>query len=66
MIILSTSLSRFANGLGPGCKVATDYSFLDFAGQAQQAKGRLKSINGKINGSSLLVFYQVIFMENLP
>ena len=52
----------------PRCKVATDYSILDFAGQAQQTKGRLKNINvnGQTNVSGLLVFYQVIFMVNLP
>ena len=51
----------------PRCKAATDYySILDFAGQAQQTKGRLKNINGQINVSGLLVFYQLIFMVNLP
>ena len=29
--------------------MATDYSILDFARQAQQTKGRLKNINGQIN-----------------
>ena len=38
----------------------------DFAGQARQAEGRLKNINGQINVSGLLVFYQLIFMVNLP
>ena len=51
---------------GPGCKVATAYSILDFAVQAQQAKGRLKNVNGQINVRGLLVFYQLIFMVNLP
>ena len=41
-------------------------SILDFAGQAQETKGRLKNINGQINVSGLLVFYQLIFMVNLP
>ena len=50
----------------PRCKVTTDYFILDFAGQAQQTKGRLKNINGQINVSGLLVFYQLIFMVNLP
>ena len=50
----------------PRYKVATDYSILDFAGQAQQTKGRLKNINGHINVIGLLVFYQLIFMANLP
>ena len=43
---------------GPGCKEATAYSILDFAVQAQQAKGRLKNVNGEINVRGLLVFYQ--------
>ena len=67
-IILSTSLSRLHQWrckVQPRCKVATDYSILDFAGQAQQTKGRLKNINGQINVSGLLVFYQLIFMVNL-
>ena len=51
---------------GLGCKVATAYFILDFAGQAQQAKGRLKNINGQINVSGLLVYYQLFFMVNLP
>ena len=50
----------------PRCKVATDYSILDFARQAQQTKGRLKNIYGQINVSGRLVFYQLIFMVNLP
>ena len=32
--------------MDPRYKVATDYSILDFARQAQQTKGRLKNING--------------------
>ena len=44
---------------GPGC-------ILDFDGQAQQAKGRLKNTDGQINVSGLFVFYQLIFMVNLP
>ena len=45
---------------GPGCKVATAYFILDFAVQAEQAKGRLKNVDGQINVSGLLVFYQLI------
>ena len=51
---------------GLGCKVATAYSILTFAGQAQQAKGRLKNIDGQINVSGLLVYYQLFFVVNLP
>ena len=73
MIILSTNFSRLRQWR---CKVqlemqgqvvATDYySILDFAGRAKETKGRLKNINGQINVSGLLVFYQLIFMVNLP
>ena len=69
-IILSTSLSRLRHWrckVQLRCKVAKDYySILDFAGQAQQNKRRLKNINGQINVSGVLVFYQLIFMVNLP
>ena len=51
---------------GLGCKVATAYSTLDFAGQAQEAKGSLQNINGHRNVSGLLVYYQLFFMVNLP
>ena len=46
--------------------VSPAYSILDFVGQAQQAKGRSKNTNGQINVSCLLVYYQLIFMVNLP
>ena len=67
MTILSTSLSRRrqCKARDARCR-ATAYSILNFAGQARQAKGQLKNINGQINVSGLLVFYQLIFMVNLP
>ena len=42
------------------------YSILNFAGQARQAKGQFKIINGQINVSGLLVFHQLVFVVNLP
>ena len=71
-IILSTRSKQVKQpspmAMQPIYKVATDYSILDFARQAKQTKGRLKNINGHvyINVSSWLLFYQLIFMVNLP
>ena len=67
-LIFSTSLSMTSpiQSLDARCHAIMAYSIFDFARQAQQAKGRLKNINGQINISGLLVFHQLTFMVNLP
>ena len=64
-----TNLNTSLGMTSPRCKMPCHgpaYSILNFAGQARQAKGLFKNINGQINVSGLLVFHQLVFVVNLP